>query len=108
MIPATATEAPTERATNRTITCLSLSVWYPRWPASSSPRTKAFSERANRIRKNVEINIGDEVITSGGIIGKVDRVFEDDRIELEIAEGVKVQVIRNTVQGHLKKEEVKK
>ena len=27
---------------------------------------------------------GDEMITSGGIIGKVDRVFEDDRIELEI------------------------
>ena len=27
---------------------------------------------------------GDEVITSGGIIGTVDRVFEDDRIELKI------------------------
>ena len=47
---------------------------------------------------------GDEVITSGGIIGKVDRVFEDDRIELEISESVKVQVIRNTIQSHLKKE----
>ena len=47
---------------------------------------------------------GDEVITSGGIIGKVDRVFEDDRIELIIANDVKVQVIRNTIQGHLKKE----
>ena len=51
---------------------------------------------------------GDEVITSGGIIGKVDRVFEDDRLELEISEGVKVQVIRNTVQSHLKQKEVKK
>ena len=47
---------------------------------------------------------GDEVITSGGIIGKVDRVYEDDRIDLEISEGVKVQVIRNTIQSHLKKE----
>ena len=47
---------------------------------------------------------GDEVITSGGIIGTVDRVFEDDRIELNISEGVKVQVIKNTIQGHLKKE----
>ena len=47
---------------------------------------------------------GAEVITSGGIIGKVDRVFEDDRIELVISEGVKVQIIRNTIQGHLKKE----
>ena len=51
---------------------------------------------------------GDEVITSGGIIGTVDRVFEDDRIELNISEGVKVQVIKNTIQGHLKKEETKK
>jgi hypothetical protein len=34
----------------------------------------------------------------------VDRVFEDDRLELNIAEGVKVQVIKNTVQSHLKKE----
>ena len=47
---------------------------------------------------------GDEVITSGGIIGTVDRVFEDDRIELNISEGVKVQVIKNTIQCHLKKE----
>ena len=51
---------------------------------------------------------GDEVITSGGIIGTVDRVFEDDRIELNISDGVKVQVIENTIQGHLKKEETKK
>ena len=51
---------------------------------------------------------GDEVITSGGIIGTVDRVFEDDRIELNISDGVKVQVIKNTIQGHLKKEETKK
>ena len=50
---------------------------------------------------------GDEVITSGGIIGTVDRVFEDDRIELNISDGVKVQVIKNTIQGHLKKEETK-
>ena len=47
---------------------------------------------------------GDEVITSGGIIGTVDRVLEDDRIELNISDGVKVQVIKNTIQTHLKKE----
>ena len=45
---------------------------------------------------------GDEVITSGGIIGTVDRVMEDDRIELNISDGVKVQIIKNTIQGHLK------
>ncbi len=47
---------------------------------------------------------GDEVITSGGIIGTVERVFEDDRLEVKISDSVKVQVIKNTVQSHLKKE----
>ena len=51
---------------------------------------------------------GDEVITSGGIIGVVDRVMEDDRIEVIIGEGTKVQIIRSTMTSLLKKEEVKK
>ena len=51
---------------------------------------------------------GDEVITSGGIIGIVDRVMEDDRIEVVIGEGTKVQIIRSTITSLLKKEEVKK
>ena len=41
------------------------------------------------------------------MVKNLNRVFEDDRIELEIADGVKVQVIRNTVQSHLKKESKK-
>ena len=51
---------------------------------------------------------GDEVITSGGIIGIVDRVMEDDRIEVIIGEDTKVQIIRSTITSLLKKEEVKK
>ena len=51
---------------------------------------------------------GDEVITSGGIIGTVDRVMEDDRIEVMISNDVRVQVIRSTITSLLKKEEVKK
>ena len=51
---------------------------------------------------------GDEVITSGGIIGIVDRVMEDDRIEVVIGENTKVQIIRSTITSLLKKEEVKK
>tara|TARA_B100000886_G_scaffold334537_1_gene290191 strand:+ start:791 stop:1075 length:285 start_codon:yes stop_codon:yes gene_type:complete len=51
---------------------------------------------------------GDEVITSGGIIGIIDRVMEDDRIEVIIGEGTKVQIIRSTITSLLKKEEVKK
>ena len=47
---------------------------------------------------------GDEVITSGGIIGRVDRVFDDGRLEVNISDGVNVQVVKDTVQSHLKKE----
>tara|TARA_B100001059_G_C17605514_1_gene461787 strand:- start:20 stop:304 length:285 start_codon:yes stop_codon:yes gene_type:complete len=51
---------------------------------------------------------GDEVITSGGIIGIVDKVMEDDRIEVTISENTKVQIIKSTVTSLLKKEEIKK
>ena len=51
---------------------------------------------------------GDEIITSGGIIGVIDKTMEDDRIIVDIGEGVKVQVIRSTITSLLKKEEVKK
>ena len=51
---------------------------------------------------------GDEIITSGGIIGIVDRVMEDDRIEVTIGENTKVQIIRSTITSLLKKEEIKK
>ena len=51
---------------------------------------------------------GDEIITSGGIIGTIERVMEDDRIEVVIGDNVKVQIIRSTITSLLKKEEVKK
>ena len=47
---------------------------------------------------------GDEVITSGGIIGTIDRVLEDDRIEVILADNVKVQIIKTTITSLLKKE----
>ena len=51
---------------------------------------------------------GDEIITSGGIIGTIEKVMEDDRIEVNIDENVKVQIIKSTITSLLKKEEVKK
>ena len=50
---------------------------------------------------------GDEVITSGGIIGTVDRVMEDDRIEILLTDNVKVQIIKSTITSLLKKTETK-
>jgi preprotein translocase subunit YajC len=50
---------------------------------------------------------GDEVITSGGMIGTVDKVLDDDRIEVLLADNVKVQIIKSTITSLLKKESTK-
>ncbi len=40
---------------------------------------------------------GDQIITSGGILGKVVRVMEDGIVEVEIAEGIKIRVVKSTI-----------
>jgi len=40
---------------------------------------------------------GDEVVTAGGIRGRVTRVLDEGEIEVEIAQGVKVKVVRSTL-----------
>lgn len=40
---------------------------------------------------------GDQVLTAGGIFGKVTKVREGDEIEVEIAEGVRVRLARSTI-----------
>ena len=44
---------------------------------------------------------GDEVITSGGIVGKIEKVYDDDKIDLLISESVIIKVIKSTVQSLL-------
>ena len=52
---------------------------------------------------------GDKVITSGGIIGTIERVMDNDRAEVAIGENTKVEIVRSTgVQGLLKTQEQKK
>ena len=52
---------------------------------------------------------GDKVITSGGIIGKVDRIIDNEKVEIEIADNVTVEVIRATgIQALVTAQEVKK
>ncbi len=40
---------------------------------------------------------GDQVITQGGIIGKITRIIEDNEVELEIADNVRIRVVRSTI-----------
>ena len=51
---------------------------------------------------------GDEVVTSGGIIGKIERVLGDDKVDILISENVTVQVVQSTIQSLLNKPNTKK
>ncbi len=48
---------------------------------------------------------GDQVITQGGLIAKVTKVKDDNEIEVELADGVKVRVVRNTIAQVMSKTE---
>ena len=51
---------------------------------------------------------GDEVVTSGGIVGKVERILGEDKLDLLISENVSVQVVQSTIQSILNKPNTKK
>ena len=48
---------------------------------------------------------GDQVVIQGGVIGKVTKVKDDNEAEVEIADGVKVRVVRSTIVQVLSKTE---
>jgi preprotein translocase subunit YajC len=54
-------------------------------------RAKQHQEMVKNLRR------GDNVVTSGGILGKVTKVVDDDQIEIEIADGVRVRQLRGMV-----------
>jgi preprotein translocase subunit YajC len=54
-------------------------------------KVKQHQEMVKNLRR------GDSVITSGGTVGKVTKVVDDDQIEIEIAQGVRVRQMRNMV-----------
>ena len=51
---------------------------------------------------------GDEVVTQGGLIGKITKVKGEGRLEVEIASGVNVQVVQATIAQVINKTETKK
>ena len=54
-------------------------------------RVKQHREMVKNLRR------GDTIITSGGIIGKVTKVIDDDQVEMEITDGVRVRQVRGMV-----------
>ena len=48
---------------------------------------------------------GDQVVTQGGVIGKVVKVKDDGEVEVEIADGVKIRVVQSTIASVVSKTE---
>jgi preprotein translocase subunit YajC len=56
-------------------------------------KAKDHTELVKNIRR------GDTVVTSGGLVGKVTKVVDDDQIEFEISDGVRVRQMRQMISG---------
>jgi preprotein translocase subunit YajC len=54
-------------------------------------RAKQHQELVKNVRR------GDVLITSGGMVGKVTKVVDDDQVEIEIADGVRVRQVRSMI-----------
>src|SRR6195256_85564 len=60
------------------------------------PQQKRVKEHAELIKN---LRRGDTVVTSGGLVGKVTKVVDDEQIEVEMADGVRVRQVRSMVSG---------
>jgi preprotein translocase subunit YajC len=54
-------------------------------------KVKQHQELVKNVRR------GDTVVTSGGLVGKITKVVDDDQIEVEIADGVRVRQLRQMI-----------
>ncbi|MEL6640993.1 MAG: preprotein translocase subunit YajC [Pseudomonadota bacterium] len=67
------------------------------------PQQKKLKEHQEMV---AALRRGDQVVTQGGVIGKVTKVKDDsNEIEVEIAQGVVVKVVRSTITSVLNKTE---
>lgn len=66
------------------------------------PQQKKMKEHQQMVEA---LRRGDQVVTQGGLIGKVSKVKDDNEVEVELAEGVKVRVVKSTIAQVLSKTE---
>src|ERR1700752_1909972 len=60
------------------------------------PQQKKMRDHQDLVKN---IRRGDTVVTSGGLVGKVTKVVDDDQIEFEISDGVRVRQMRQMISG---------
>jgi len=66
-------------------------VWYFLLIRPQRAQAKKRDETLKNIRR------GDQVVTGGGVVGKVTKVVDDKELEVEIADGIKVRVVRSYI-----------
>lgn len=72
------------------------------WFLLIRPQQKKMKEHQGMV---AALRRGDQVVTQGGLIGKVSKVKDDNEIEVELASDVKVRVVKNTIAQVLNKTE---
>lgn len=60
------------------------------------PQQKKVKEHAEMVKN---IRRGDTIITSGGLVGKVTKVIDDDTVEFELADGIRARQMRQMITG---------
>jgi preprotein translocase subunit YajC len=66
------------------------------------PQQKKLKEHQQMV---AALRRGDQVVTQGGLIGKVTKVKDDNEVEVEISSGVSVRVVRSSISAVTSKTE---
>ena len=70
------------------------------------PQQKKVKEHKTMVEN---LKRGDKVVTAGGIVGTVERIIDNEKVEVQIAENINVEVVRSTgIQGLVNTAEPKK
>tara|TARA_B100001109_G_scaffold252225_1_gene247832 strand:+ start:540 stop:830 length:291 start_codon:yes stop_codon:yes gene_type:complete len=71
------------------------------------PQQKKVKEHKTMVEN---LKRGDKVITAGGIVGTIERIVDNEKVEVEISDNVKVEIVKATgIQGLvIQNQEVKK
>ena len=51
---------------------------------------------------------GDQVVTAGGLLGKIERILDNEKVEVQISENVNVKIIKSTISQVLSNTDTKK
>ena len=65
-------------------------IFYFFWIRTQQKKAKDHKNMVNALKR------GDKIITSGGIFGTVERIMDDDKIEVTISDNVSIELVKST------------